>query len=404
MAVEVLDYQGFSKLREKGDVDEAMMMHLQSMQNLVTLLAKPQDRTLMATSDTAISDFKKLVTLLGGSGHPRGGSGHARFRHGPATPVVRVSSHVTEKVRSSPVLCDAVQTECDMDARPASSCSLSNHMDACMLNTSVQDSSLVNIHIRRGHVPQPSLCCSPSGSVRMSEASQMLSNTSTEKLNSHMPPVNNEWCYPCNEGSGDRKHNGFYVSGHARCRDSTVQKLFHQESALSAVAFPQAHESRPCQLQHELHQAAVAAKTNSSLLSSVSMDGGTGTVSTGKPVISSGRPPLPPKKRKVLEKDEDCATKCLNSISCHCEKRRKLKTIRVKRVSTMGLNDGEIPADGYSWCIYRKKMSEESSQPRVYYKCSNLRGCPARKHVQQASDDANMLIVTYGREHSHPHR
>lgn len=36
-----------------------------------------------------------------------------------------------------------------------------------------------------------------------------------------------------------------------------------------------------------------------------------------------------------------------------------------------------------------------------YYKCSTMRGCPARKHVERAPDDPTMLIVTYEGEHRH---
>ncbi|KAJ8616803.1 hypothetical protein MRB53_036175 [Persea americana] len=36
-----------------------------------------------------------------------------------------------------------------------------------------------------------------------------------------------------------------------------------------------------------------------------------------------------------------------------------------------------------------------------YYKCSSVRGCPPRKHLEQALDDASMLIVTYEGEHNH---
>ena len=40
---------------------------------------------------------------------------------------------------------------------------------------------------------------------------------------------------------------------------------------------------------------------------------------------------------------------------------------------------------------------------RGYYKCSSLRGCPARKHVERAFDDPTMLIVTYEGDHNHSH-
>lgn len=39
---------------------------------------------------------------------------------------------------------------------------------------------------------------------------------------------------------------------------------------------------------------------------------------------------------------------------------------------------------------------------RGYYKCSSVRGCPARKHVERAVDDPTMLIVTYEADHNHP--
>ncbi|RWW30310.1 hypothetical protein GW17_00005119 [Ensete ventricosum] len=38
---------------------------------------------------------------------------------------------------------------------------------------------------------------------------------------------------------------------------------------------------------------------------------------------------------------------------------------------------------------------------RGYYKCSSVKGCPARKHVERAPDDPTMLIVTYEGEHRH---
>ncbi|XP_039044289.1 probable WRKY transcription factor 11 [Hibiscus syriacus] len=61
----------------------------------------------------------------------------------------------------------------------------------------------------------------------------------------------------------------------------------------------------------------------------------------------------------------------------------------------------DIPADDYSWRKYGQKPIKGSPYPRGYYKCSSIRGCPARKHVERAPDDPSMLIVTYEGEHRH---
>ena len=36
-----------------------------------------------------------------------------------------------------------------------------------------------------------------------------------------------------------------------------------------------------------------------------------------------------------------------------------------------------------------------------YYKCSTVRGCPARKHVERDPGEPAMLIVTYEGDHRH---
>ena len=108
-------------------------------------------------------------------------------------------------------------------------------------------------------------------------------------------------------------------------------------------------------------------------------------------------------------------------------KNRVKKTVRVPAISS---KIADIPPDEYSWRKYGQKPIKGSPYPRWvmvildrnilltlmlkdsfsdvdffairgYYKCSTVRGCPARKHVERAPDDPAMLIVTYEGEHRH---
>ncbi|KAL8130596.1 hypothetical protein V2J09_019751 [Rumex salicifolius] len=119
-------------------------------------------------------------------------------------------------------------------------------------------------------------------------------------------------------------------------------------------------------------------------------------------VSSAGKPPLSTSslKRKCSSVDDG---KCGGSSSgrCHCSKRRKSRVKRVVRVPAVSQKIADIPSDDYSWRKYGQKPIKGSPHPRGYYKCSSVRGCPARKHVERALDDPAMLIVTYEGDHSH---
>eukprot|EP00252_Welwitschia_mirabilis_P027105 TRINITY_DN9175_c0_g1_i1.p1 TRINITY_DN9175_c0_g1~~TRINITY_DN9175_c0_g1_i1.p1 ORF type:complete len:297 (+),score=75.02 TRINITY_DN9175_c0_g1_i1:95-892(+) len=114
-----------------------------------------------------------------------------------------------------------------------------------------------------------------------------------------------------------------------------------------------------------------------------------------------GNPLLFPKKRCPGKVDET-GRKSANSVACHCSKRRKLRIKRTIKVPAISNKVADIPPDEYSWRKYGQKPIKGSPHPRGYYKCSSIRGCPARKHVERCLEEPSMLVITYEGEHNHP--
>ncbi|XP_022731890.1 probable WRKY transcription factor 17 [Durio zibethinus] len=166
--------------------------------------------------------------------------------------------------------------------------------------------------------------------------------------------------------------------------------------------------------EFEFTKESFSVSSNSSFMSSAIT--GEGSVSNGKqgsslfltpkPAVSAGKPPLSSSyKKRCHEHDhsDNFSGKFSGSINgkCHCSKRRKNRLKKVIRVPAISSKIADIPPDEYSWRKYGQKPIKGSPYPRGYYKCSTIRGCPARKHVERAPDDPSMLIVTYEGEHRH---
>ncbi|KAF5456421.1 hypothetical protein F2P56_025909 [Juglans regia] len=153
------------------------------------------------------------------------------------------------------------------------------------------------------------------------------------------------------------------------------------------------------------------SSTTSSFMSSVTADG---SVSNGKQgsslliapttTMSAGKPPLSSSQRKKCSVNHSLSAANISSSDrCHCSKKRKSRVKRAVRVAAISSKIADIPSDEFSWRKYGQKPIKGSPYPRGYYRCSSVKGCPARKHVERAQDDPNMLIVTYEGEHRHPH-
>ncbi|KAL0897273.1 hypothetical protein Bca101_081234 [Brassica carinata] len=197
---------------------------------------------------------------------------------------------------------------------------------------------------------------------------------------------------------------------------STYPNMFpeHQQQLHERL---QAHHLHQQQQQQRHHQAEIMLRKCSgggislsfdnssctptmsstrSFVSSLSIDGSVANAEGRNSFHLIGDQCLSHSKRKCLLKGDEHGSRC------HCSKKRKHRVRRSIRVPAISNKVADIPPDDYSWRKYGQKPIKGSPYPRGYYKCSSMRGCPARKHVERCVEDPAMLIVTYEAEHSHP--
>uniref|UniRef100_A0A803KPU3 WRKY domain-containing protein n=1 Tax=Chenopodium quinoa TaxID=63459 RepID=A0A803KPU3_CHEQI len=146
--------------------------------------------------------------------------------------------------------------------------------------------------------------------------------------------------------------------------------------------------------------------SNRSFVSSLSLDGSVPSLGRnsfqlfGLPQSSDPNSQLL-RRRCLVKGGEGGSAKCGSGSKCHCSKKRKLRVKRSIKVPAISNKNADIPHDEYSWRKYGQKPIKGSPHPRGYYKCSSVRGCPARKHVERCLEEPTMLIVTYEGEHNH---
>ncbi|KAG6481160.1 protein WRKY1-like [Zingiber officinale] len=331
-------------------VEEATRAAVENCHRVLSLLTESQDhplacKNLMAETGEAVSSFKKVVSVLSN------GVGHAKFRR-PKNPQQLQFNHsifldrtVVPRPDLSPLLLQLLPR--DLPQNPVIGLSSSSKLAS----------------------PIPSRMLLDNPRVEMETASK--SNVQVA-LSNHLPA-----------------HLHF----------------LHQH-----------HNSQLFQLKQQLklHNGMYGRSNNSSctgtvsssrsFLSSLSMDGSMGgnglNLIRGSESVNPINWHLPNRKRCTGGGDEGNG-KCVKASRCHCSKKRKLRVRRSIKVPAISNKVADIPSDDYSWRKYGQKPIKGSPHPRGYYKCSSVRGCPARKHVERCVEDPTMLIVTYEGEHNH---
>ncbi|KGN48545.1 probable WRKY transcription factor 15 [Cucumis sativus] len=197
--------------------------------------------------------------------------------------------------------------------------------------------------------------------------------------------------------------------GHARFRRAPLPQQPHYVTPIQQIP-PHPHLNNNNNINDEslnfsAHNSFISSLTGDADTKHPSSSSSPFLISNLSQVSSAGKPPLSSSSLKRKCSSENLRSgKCAaasSSSRCHCSKKRKLRVKRVVRVPAISLKMADIPPDDYSWRKYGQKPIKGSPHPRGYYKCSSVRGCPARKHVERAVDDPAMLVVTYEGEHNH---
>ncbi|GMH07811.1 hypothetical protein Nepgr_009651 [Nepenthes gracilis] len=325
------------------EVEVANKVALESGHRVLNLLVcEKQDqfqyRNLMAHTDDAVFKFKRVVSLLGK------GFNYARARRFNKFPSSSPSNLPRNIFMESP-------------------------------------------HCKPNHSLQMSLttCCgNPKAQNSIQIAQKKLADDLSLDINLSVKP-------PIQIAQTKRLQSVRFLQPQPPLHKHQLQKMLLEQQQLKNSHADMTHSncSHGINLKFEC-SSCIQTMSSLSFMSSLSMDGS----AAGNSFQLIGVP-------KSSEQNSRESTRFGGSGKCHCSKRRKLRIKRLIKVPAISNKVADIPADEYSWRKYGQKPIKGSPYPRGYYKCSTMRGCPARKHVERCLEDPSMINVSYEGEHNH---